>query len=260
MARVRAARPLVHQITNFVVMNQTANITLCAGALPVMAHASEEVEEMCGAAGALVLNLGTLWPEQVEAMLLAGGRANGGGVPIVLDPVGAGATQFRTTSALRILEQLSVAVIRGNLAEVAALAGFEAEISGVESVGVAADAAEVATACARKFRCVAAITGRVDMISDGARMARVANGHQLMSRVTGTGCMATAITAAYAAVENDYLVAAASALAAFGLAGEIAAQGAPGPGTFHVRLYDAMAGLTAEALRAGARIEVSENR
>lgn len=260
MARVRAARPLVHQITNFVVMNQTANITLCAGALPVMAHASEEVEEMCGAAGALVLNLGTLWPEQVEAMLLAGGRANGGGVPIVLDPVGAGATQFRTTSALRILEQLSVAVIRGNLAEVAALAGFEAEISGVESVGVTADAAEVATACARKFRCVAAITGRVDMISDGARMARVANGHQLMSRVTGTGCMATAITAAYAAVENDYLVAAASALAAFGLAGEIAAQGAPGPGTFHVRLYDAMAGLTAEALRAGARIEVSENR
>lgn len=260
MARVRAARPLVHQITNFVVMNETANITLCAGALPVMAHASEEVEEMCGAAGALVLNLGTLWPEQVEAMLLAGGRANGRGIPIVLDPVGAGATQFRTACALRILEQLSVAVIRGNLAEVAALAGFQAKISGVESVSVAADTADVATACARKFHCVAAITGRVDTVTDGARMARVANGHELMSRVTGTGCMATAVTAAYAAVESDCLVAAASALAAFGLAGEIAAQGAPGPGTFHVRLYDAMAGLTAEVLRAGARIEVADIR
>ena len=136
MARVRAAKPLVHQITNFVVMNETANITLCAGALPVMAHARQEVEEMAGAAHALVLNLGTLWPEQVNAMLIAGHRANDHGAPIVLDPVGAGATRFRTESALRILDRLSVAIVRGNLAELAVLAGYEAKISGVESVGV----------------------------------------------------------------------------------------------------------------------------
>ena len=256
MARVRAEKPLVHQITNFVVMNETANITLCAGALPVMAHAREEVEEMAGAAGALVLNLGTLWPEQVEAMLLAAGRANQRGIPAVLDPVGAGATRFRTESALRILDQVSIAIIRGNLAEVSALAGYEAKISGVESVEVAADAAQVATAAARRFGCVAAITGRTDIVADGARGARVSNGHEMMRMVTGTGCMATAVTAAYAAVERDYVLAAASALAAFGLAGELAARDAAGPGTFHVRLYDALAGLTSDALKNGARIEM----
>jgi hydroxyethylthiazole kinase len=257
MARVRAQKPLVHQITNFVVMNETANITLCAGALPVMAHAREEVEEMAGAAGALVLNLGTLWPEQVEAMLLAGGRANGRGIPVVLDPVGAGATRFRTESARRILDQVSVAIIRGNLAEVSALAGYEAMISGVESVGVAADAVEVANSAARKFGCVAAITGHTDIVADATRVARVFNGHEMMRMVSGTGCMSTAVTAAYAAVEKDYLLAAASALAAFGLAGEIAARDAAGPGTFHVRLYDALAGLTSEALKNGARIEMT---
>src|SRR5438105_15519851 len=119
MTRVRSRKPLIHQITNFVVMNQTANISLCAGALPVMAHAREEVDEMAGAAHALVLNLGTLWPEQVEAMLVAGQRANQRGIPVVLDPVGAGATSFRTESAKRLVEQLSVSIIRGNIAEVA---------------------------------------------------------------------------------------------------------------------------------------------
>ena len=257
MTRVRATKPLVHHITNFVVMNETANITLCAGALPVMAHARQEVEEMAGAAHALVLNLGTLWPEQVDAMLVAGRRANVRGIPIVLDPVGAGATRFRTESAQRLLEQLAVSIIRGNFAELATLAGHEATIRGVESVGTSGDPTAVAIACARKFRCVAALTGRTDIVSDGFRVARIANGHELMGRVTGTGCMSTSVTAAYAAVEADSVVAAASALAAFGLAGEIAAQGAPGPGTFHVHLYDALAQMTEEVLRAAARIEVA---
>ncbi len=255
LTRVRATRPLIHHITNFVVMNETANITLCAGALPVMAHAPEEVEEMASAANGLVLNLGTLWLEQVDAMLLAGRSANARGIPVVLDPVGAGATRFRTESALRLLDRISIAIIRGNFAELATLAGYRADISGVESVGTSADPAEVAKACAQKFGCVAALTGRVDVVSDGARLLRVANGHELMGRVTGTGCMSTAVTAAYAAVEKDYALAASAALAAFGLAGELAARDAPGPGTFHVRLYDALAQLTADTLRAGARIE-----
>jgi hydroxyethylthiazole kinase len=124
MARVRAEKPLVHHITNFVVMNETANITLCAGALPVMAHAKEEVEEMTSAAKALVLNIGTLWPEQVETMLLAGHCANRCGVPIVLDPVGAGATRLRTATGRRLLEELSIAITRANAAEIAALVGL----------------------------------------------------------------------------------------------------------------------------------------
>lgn len=257
MARVRVGKPLVHHITNLVVMNETANITLCAGALPVMAHAKEEVEEMTSAAKALVLNIGTLWPEQVESMLLAGHCANRCGVPIILDPVGAGATRLRTATGWRLLEELSIAITRGNAAEIAALAGYQANISGVESGIVACDHAELAAKFARQYGCVAAMTGAVDMVTDGTRIVRVANGHPMMTSVTGTGCMATSVVAAYAAVESDFVAAAAIALAAYGLAGELAARNAKGPGSLHVGLYDALAGLTAESLRAGLRIEVS---
>lgn len=244
----------MHHITNFVVMNITANITLCAGALPVMAHAKEEVAEMASAAGAVVLNLGTLWPGQVDSMLVAGRRANECGIPVVMDPVGAGATRLRTDTARRLLQELSIAIVRGNQAEVAVLAGKDAKISGVESVSVPDDAADVASQFARQYGCVAAVTGPVDVVTDGTCLMRVANGHSLMSKVTGTGCMATSVVAAYAAVEHDYVAAAAAALAAYGLAGQIAAERAQGPGTFQVHLFDALAGLTEEVLRSGARI------
>jgi len=191
--RIRERRPLVHHITNDVVMNTTANITLCCGALPVMAQAIEEVEEMVAAAGALVLNIGTLSLPQVDAMLAAGRRANQLGIPVVLDPVGAGATRLRTDSSRRLLDEISIAIVRGNLAELAALAGIKAEISGVESIAVAADAVTVATSFARARGVVAAITGPVDVVTDGTRVVRVANGHPLMGAVTGTGCMATAV-------------------------------------------------------------------
>lgn len=255
IARVRSQRPLIHHITNFVVMNATANITLCLGALPVMAHAPQEVEEMVGVANALVLNLGTLWPEQVEAMLLAGRRANERGIPIVLDPVGAGATRLRTESAHRLLKELSIAIVRGNLAEIATLTGMESKIRGVESLGSTGDAALAASQFAKKFGCVAAVTGPIDVVTDGARLMRVKNGHPMMATVTGTGCMATSVVAACAAVEKDAVIATAAALAAYGLAGEFAAAKAQGPGTFQVHLFDAVATLTQEALRAGIRIE-----
>ena len=258
MSRVRTRKPLIHHITNLVVMNETANITLCAGALPVMAHAPEEVAEMVDAASALVLNIGTLTTGQIETMLLAGKRANQQGVPIVLDPVGAGATRLRTESAIRLLSELSISIVRGNVAEIAVLAGFQAKISGVESVAVAAQPAKVAQELAQKFHCVAAITGVVDVLSDGSRTARVSNGHAMMSTVTGTGCMATTFIACYAAVEPDKLLAASSALAIYGLAGEIAAKPAKGPGSFHVGLYDALAGLSEDAVRASVHIEVQD--
>src|SRR5213592_2108525 len=175
---LRERKPLIHQITNYVVMNETANATLAIGALPVMAHAVEEVEEMASAAGALVLNIGTLSAPWIDGMLLAGAAANRAGAPIVLDPVGAGATRYRTETARRLLEELEIAVVRGNAAEVATLAGQEAEIRGVESVGAAAGP-ELADAAARALGCVAAVTGPLDHVSNGAHRYAVANGHEL---------------------------------------------------------------------------------
>src|SRR6478752_4990949 len=170
LRRLRDAKPLVHQITNYVVMNETANATLALGALPVMAHAREEVEEMVALAGALVLNIGTLSPHWVEAMLLAGKAANEHGVPVVLDPVGAGATRFRTETARRLLDEVEVAVLRANPGEVATLVGVEAEVRGVESISSSGEPAELARTAARNLGLVAAVTGPVDHVSDGERV------------------------------------------------------------------------------------------
>ena len=257
LSRIRERRPLVHQITNYVVMNETANATLALGALPVMAHAREEVEEMVALAGALVLNIGTLSPPWVDSMLLAGRAASADGVPIVLDPVGAGATRYRTETARRLLAELDVAVLRGNAGEVATLVGLEAEVRGVESITGGDDAPELARSAARTLGVVAAVTGAVDHVSDGQDVLSVANGHPLLAAVTGTGCMATALTGCFAAVkQDDPLAAAAEALIAFGVAAEDAAATAAGPGTFHAALYDALAALDPATLddraRAGA--------
>jgi hydroxyethylthiazole kinase len=253
---IRERKPLVHQITNYVVMNETANATLALGALPVMAHALEEVEEMVGLAGALAINIGTLSPAWVEAMLVAGHAANARGVPIVLDPVGAGATRYRTDTASRILDEVEVAVVRGNQGEIATLVGVEAEVRGVESIGAGGDPAGLAHEAARTLGVVAAVTGAVDHVSDGQRTLAVANGHELLAAVSGTGCMATALTGCFLAVRADApLEAAAEALAAFGVAAEDAAAEARGPGSFHAGLYDALAALDPETLDARARID-----
>jgi hydroxyethylthiazole kinase len=254
LRRLRETRPLVHQITNYVVMNETANATLAIGALPVMAHAPEEVEEMVGLAGALVLNIGTLSSSWVDAMLLAGRAANARGVPVVLDPVGVGATRYRTDTARRILDEVDVAVLRGNAGEVATLAGVDAEVRGVESIGAAGSGADVARAAAVALGVVASVTGSIDHVSNGERVVAVENGHPLLGSITGTGCMSSAITGAFLAVRaDDPLEAAAEALAAFGVAGENAAPGARGPGSFHVNLYDALAALNPDILDERAR-------
>jgi hydroxyethylthiazole kinase len=252
---IRERKPLIHQITNYVVMNETANATLAIGALPVMAHAVEEVEEMASVAGALVLNIGTLSRHWIEAMLLAGKAANAAGVPVVLDPVGVGATAFRTDTSKKILDAVDLAIVRGNAAEVAALAGLAAEIRGVESIGVEASAPEIARTAASRLGVVASVTGPVDHVSDGSRTLAVGNGDALLATITGSGCMASAITGCFAAVRRDEPVAAAAfALAAVGVAAEAAAQGAQGPGTFHARLYDALYALAPDALDERANI------
>ena len=252
---IRELRPLIHQITNYVVMNETANATLALGALPVMAHAREEVEQMAAAAAALVLNIGTLSEPWVESMILAGKAANAAGVPVVLDPVGAGATRFRTETAERIIHELSVSVVRGNAGEIATLAGQEAEMRGVDSIGVSVPVWEIAKSAARLFGCVVSVTGPIDHVSDGESNLSVANGHELLGVVTGTGCMSTAITGCFLAVKPEApLEAAAEALAAFGVAAEDAALGAKGPGSFHVALYDALYNLDPDTLDGRARI------
>jgi hydroxyethylthiazole kinase len=247
---LRERKPLIHQITNYVVMNETANATLAIGALPVMAHAPEEVEEMASFAGALVLNIGTLSRTWIDAMLLAGKSANRAGVPVVLDPVGVGATTFRTDTARRILDEVDVAVVRGNAAEVAALAGMHAEIRGVESIAADVDA----TAAAKALGTIASITGPVDHVSDGTHTLAIANGHPYLATITGSGCISSALTGCFVAVDAS-IHGAAAALAALGVAGEDAARDAKGPGTFHANLYDALANLTPESLDERARIE-----
>ena len=255
LRRLREQKPLVHQITNYVVMNETANATLALGALPVMAHAPEEVEEMVGLAGALVLNIGTLSSHWVDAMLRAGRAATARGIPIVLDPVGAGATSYRTETARRILDEVGVTVLRGTAGEVATLVGVAAEVRGVESIGAAEDAAELARRAGETLGLVAAVTGPVDHVSDGQTVLAVSNGDPMLGTVTGTGCMASALTGCFlAAKPSAPLEAAAEALAAFGVAGEDAAREARGPGSFHVGLYDALAALDPDTLDTRTRI------
>ncbi|MDX6487346.1 MAG: hydroxyethylthiazole kinase [Gaiellaceae bacterium] len=253
---MREQKPLVHQITNYVVMNETANATLALGALPVMAHAGEEVEEMARLASSLVLNIGTLSSHWVEAMLLAGGTASARQIPVVLDPVGVGATEFRTITARRILDLVDVTVLRGNAGEVATLIGADAEVRGVESIGAGMAGADLAREAARRLGVIASVTGPVDHVSDGERVLAVSNGDALLSTVTGTGCMSSAMTGCFLAAKPDApLEAAAEALAAFGVAAELAAVGAGGPGTFHARLYDGLYALDPETLDAQTRIE-----
>lgn len=253
---LREKRPLIHNITNYVVMNYTANALLAAGASPVMAHAREEVEEMVSLAGALVLNIGTLSVSWVDAMVLAGRKANERQIPVILDPVGSGATTFRTQTAKRLLDELSVSVVRGNASEVLSLGRSESRTKGVDAIHHVDEAEAVARQLAETLDTTLVITGPVDLVTDGTRTLRVSNGHEMMGTVTGTGCTATALIGAFSAVETDPVHAASSALAYFGLAGELGASSAQGPGTFQMAMLDALFNVGGARLEEGARIEM----
>lgn len=256
---IRQTRPLVHNITNFVVMNSTANALLACGASPVMAHAENEVEEMAALAGALVLNIGTLTDVWVAAMLKAGRVATRLGKPIILDPVGAGATALRTRAAKEILARTRVGVIRGNASEILSLAGENSATKGVDATRSVDDAAQAAMLLARELNVTLAVTGVTDLVTDGRRVARIDGGYALMPLVTGMGCTASALTGAFHAVDPDPFSAAASALAFLGVAGEMAGQNADGPGTFQVRLLDALHALSPEEFELRCRIREDEN-
>lgn len=244
LAAVAEKTPLIHHITNVVVTNDVANLTLSFGASPVMAYAPEEVGEMAALAGALALNIGTLSEGEIAAMLIAGQAAAARGVPIVLDPVGAGATHFRTTSALRLLAELPIAVLRGNRGEIGALVG-SGQMRGVDAVGNE-DPRAVAEAAAARFGTVTAVTGAVDIVVGKERTYEVHNGHPLLGRITGSGCMATAAIGIFLTAGPDAALQTALALGTYGLAAERAAAGDPGPATFRTRLIDEVAALRAK--------------
>jgi hydroxyethylthiazole kinase len=255
LRRVRAEAPVVHNITNYVVMNTTANALLAVGASPVMAHAPQEMEEMVGIAGALVLNIGTLSDPWIDAMLLAGRAARRRGIPIVLDPVGAGATSYRTTTAARLLLELSPAIVRGNASEIRALCSEGAATRGVDSVHGTEESLDAARSVSEQHGCVVSMSGAIDIIVSGTSVARVRNGVPMMTRVTGMGCTASAITGAFAATTSSLFHAATHAMVLLGVAGEIAAQRATGVGSFQVQLFDALSALAPEELEQHARVE-----
>lgn len=251
---LRQKKPLVHNITNLVVMNVTANALLSMGASPVMAHAQDEVREMVTLAGALVLNIGTLSEEWMASMLIAGEKASQLNIPVVLDPVGSGATAFRTASAQKLIEKINIHVIRGNPSEILSLRHEDSRTRGVDSLHTVDDATITSKVLAKQLNTTLAVTGPTDIVTDGMRIIRILNGHPLMGCITGSGCMATATIAAFLAVDADALSAAATALSFFGLAGEIAGSDSDGPGTFMVRLLDALYLITPEVLEKRARI------
>lgn len=249
---LRAQAPLVHNITNFVAMDLAANVLLAVGAAPVMAHAREEVADMVAIAGALTVNIGTLEPAWVEAMEIAVAKARALEKPWVLDPVGAGATPYRN-EVLKKLVALKPDVIRGNGSEILALRG-KAAARGVDSANASVEALDAARDLAKRTGGVVAVTGAVDYVTDGKRLAAVANGHPLMGRVTATGCALSALVGAFCALEEPF-AATLHALAIYGIAGEIAAQKADGPGSFRMHFLDCLAKLDKLALTERLRSE-----
>ncbi|MDM8522831.1 hydroxyethylthiazole kinase [Desulfococcaceae bacterium HSG8] len=254
LAAIREKKPLIHNITNYVVMNYTANALLAMGASPVMAHAPGEVEEMVSFASALVLNIGTPDNNRIASMIKAGKKASELGIPVIFDPVGAGATSFRTDAAKKIIQDVSIRVIRGNPSEILSLRHENSNTKGVDSLHSVEEAAETAKNLAGELNTVLAITGPDDLVTDGENVIRVSNGHPLMARVTGTGCTATVSVAAFLSVDDDPVSAAATGLAFFGMAGEVAGKKASAPGSFMIEMLNALYTITPEELEEGCAI------
>ncbi len=255
---VREMSPLVHNMTNYVTVNDVANAVLAIGASPIMADAIEETVDITAISSSLVINIGTLNSRTVASMIASGTVANEIGVPVVFDPVGAGASRFRNETTEAILSQVQISILRGNLSEVSFVAGLEVATRGVDVADADArnDAIAVAQDVAHRYNCVVVITGPVDVVSDGIRTATIANGTPLLSKITGTGCMSTAVIGAFAGACEDRFIAALTGIACAGIAGDIAQEcaGEKGTGSFHSALIDAYSKIDAATVATRARI------
>ncbi len=257
LCAVREKKPLIHHITNYVTVNDCANITLSIGASPVMADDAAEVAEMVSFASALVLNIGTLQERTIQSMMLAGKTAKTKGIPVIFDPVGAGATKLRTRTAEQIINEISPNVIRGNMSEIKVLLGSEAGIRGVDSIADEQDAAEAAHKLAERLQCVVAVTGKTDIIASKDFIYAIDNGHSIMANVTGTGCMATSLTGSCCGAAMEEIVGTAAGILIMGLAGErafAALRKGEGTGAFHMRLFDEVYNMTPEKILQGGKI------
>lgn len=237
---VRTKHPLVHNITNFVVMNSSANILLAQGAFPVMSHSQDEVQDMTSIANALVINIGTLTDYWVKSMIMAGKKANELGIPVIFDPVGAGATKFRTEKSLEIMKEVKVTVLRGNASEINALCSSKGKTRGVDSIHSVEDVMESAIKLALDDGLIIGISGEKDLITDGKQVVRVDNGVPLMTMVTGLGCGLSATVGAFVGANENPFNATVSAFSFYCIVGEIAYKNSNGPGTFDSQFRDAL--------------------
>jgi hydroxyethylthiazole kinase len=253
---IRSQAPVVHNITNYVVMNNTANALLAIGASPVMAHAEEEVEDMVNIASALVINIGTISEHWINAMFKAARQAGKKGIPVILDPVGAGATSYRTKTARDLIAANTPAIIRGNASEIMALYDDQSKTKGVDSAASSDKAMDTARKLSEIHQCVVCVSGAVDYIIDRDKVVKIKNGHPMMSSVTGLGCTASALCGAFAAVEKSSYKATVGAMAVMGVAGEMAAAKAAGPGSLQMHFLDCLYRLSQDDLARFLKIEV----
>lgn len=239
LAEVRRLHPIIHNITNYVAMPFNANALLAIGASPIMAHAHEEITNLIKISQALVINIGTLDPYWLKSMSLAMECAAAQSIPIIVDPVGAGATRFRTQSVLSLLNSVAPQVIRGNASEIIALVGStDLKSKGVDSAATPEQAYPAGQELAERYGCTVVISGAQDFIINYEKTLMIENGVPSMTQVTGMGCTASALVAACCAVQSDYFVAATAAMAIMGVAGELAWPSSQGPGSFQVQFLD----------------------
>lgn len=255
LEKVRKQKPIVHHLTNWVTIYDCANIVKAFGASPVMAHAPEEVQDMANIASSLVLNIGTLTTDLIESMKLAAKSANRKGIPVILDACGVGATKFRDDKTFELLDLVRIDVIKGNASEIARVAGKKVSTKGVDSGNVNEDLAIIANDLAKERNCVVALTGKTDIVASKERICKVNNGHEMLTHVVGTGCMAASVIGTFCAVEKNLLEASCAGLACFGIAAELAAEISLGPASFKEKLFDAIFLLDKKTVDSKERIE-----
>ena len=255
LEKVKLQKPVVHHLTNWVTIYDCANIVKVLGASPVMAHAPEEVEDMTGIASSLVLNIGTLTVDFVDAMKIAAKTANKRNIPVVLDVCGAGATKLRDRKCLELLDETKINIIKGNASEIARIAGQSVQTKGVDAGHVAVNLEDLAVGLAQSRNCTVVITGREDIIADDARCFKVKNGHEIMTNIVGTGCMAASVIGTFAAVDSDYVHTSVAGLVCYEIAAELAAKKANGPGTFKEQLFDALFHLDKTRIDSMQKVE-----
>ena len=255
LEKIRSVKPLVHHLTNWVTIYDCAAVVKALGGSPVMAHAKEEVAEMAEMASALVLNIGTLTVDFVEVMKIAGKSANAKGIPVIFDVCGAGATRLRDEKCVELLREIDISIIKGNVSEIARVAGINVRTKGVDAAEIKGDICALTARLSAKYKCAVAVTGKEDVISGAGETYVVKNGHVLMADVVGTGCMVASVIGTFAAVEPDPVWAAAAGLSCFGIAGECAAINSAGPAEFKMKLIDALYNLDKNTVERRQKIE-----